>query len=42
VLKYLNGTKHLKLKLSIGDFGLLKWYVNRSHSVIGIARDTGE
>jgi hypothetical protein len=33
VLKYLNGTKHLKLKLSVGDLGLLKWYVDGSHDV---------
>ncbi len=33
VLKYLNGTKHLKLTLSIEDLGLLKWYVDGSHNI---------
>ncbi len=33
VLKYLNGTKYLKLKLSVDDLRLLKWYVDRSHNV---------
>jgi hypothetical protein len=33
VLKYLNGTKHLKLKLRVDDLGLLKGYVIGSHSV---------
>ncbi len=28
VLKYLNRTKYLKLKLSVDDLGLLKWYVD--------------
>ena len=32
VLKYLNGTKYLKLKLSMEDLGLLKWYVDGSHN----------
>ena len=32
VLKYLNGTKYLKLKISIENLGILKWYVDRSHS----------
>jgi hypothetical protein len=32
VLKYLNGNKHLKLKLSVEDWGLLKWYVDRSYN----------
>jgi hypothetical protein len=32
-LKYLNGTKYLKLKLSVDDLGLLKWYVDGSHNV---------
>jgi hypothetical protein len=29
VLKYLNGTKYLKLKLSLDKLGMLKWYVCR-------------
>jgi hypothetical protein len=33
VLKYLNGTKYLKLKLSVDNLGLLKWYVNGLHNV---------
>jgi hypothetical protein len=33
VLKYLNRTKYLKLKLNVDDLGLLKWYVDGSHNV---------
>jgi hypothetical protein len=33
VLKYLNGTKHLKPTLSVEDLGLLKWYMDGSHNV---------
>jgi hypothetical protein len=33
VLKYLNGTKYLKLNLSVNNLGLLKWYVGGSHNV---------
>jgi hypothetical protein len=33
VLKYLNGTKNLKLKLKADNLGILKWYVDRSHNV---------
>jgi hypothetical protein len=33
VLKYLNGTKYLKLNLTVDDLGLLKWYVDGSHNV---------
>jgi hypothetical protein len=33
VLKYLNGTKYLRLNLSVDDLGLLKWYVDASHNV---------
>ena len=32
-MKYLNGTRYLKLKLSIDNLGLLKWYVDGSHNV---------
>jgi hypothetical protein len=32
-LKYLNGTKYLKLKLGVDNLGLLKWYVDGSHNV---------
>jgi hypothetical protein len=33
VLKYLNGTKYLKLNLSVDDLGFLKWYADASHNV---------
>ncbi len=33
VLKYLNGTKYLKLKLSMKNLGMLKWYVDGSHNM---------
>jgi hypothetical protein len=33
VLKYLNVTKYLKLKLSINNLGMLKWYVEGSHNI---------
>ncbi len=33
VLKYLNGMKFLKLKLSKESLGMLKWYVDGSHNV---------
>jgi hypothetical protein len=33
VLQCVNGTKHLKLKLSVGDLEILKWYVDRLHNV---------
>jgi hypothetical protein len=33
VLNYLNGTKYLRLNLSVDDLGLLKWYVDTSHNV---------
>ncbi len=33
VLKYLNGTKFLKLKLSVDSLAMLKWYVDRSHNI---------
>ncbi len=33
VLKYLNGTKYLKLRLSVENLGMLKWYGNGLHSV---------
>jgi hypothetical protein len=33
VLKYLNGTKYLKLTLSVGNLGVLKWYIDESHNV---------
>ena len=31
--KYLNGTKYLKLKLSVDNLGMLKWYVDGSNNV---------
>ena len=33
VLKYLNGTKYLKLNLSVDNLGVLKWFVDRSYDV---------
>jgi hypothetical protein len=33
VLRYLNGTKYLKLCISVNDLGILKWYVDGSHNV---------
>ncbi len=33
VLKYLNGTKYLKLNLSADNLGVLKWFVDGSHNV---------
>jgi len=32
VLKYLNGTKYLKLRLTMDNPGVLKWYVDGSHN----------
>jgi hypothetical protein len=32
VLKYLNGTKYLRLKISIEDLEILKWYMDESHN----------
>ena len=33
MLKYLNGTKYLKLNLSVDNLGVLKWFVDGSHNV---------
>ncbi len=33
ILKYLNGTKYLKLRLTVDDLAVLKWYVDGSHNV---------
>ncbi len=33
LLKYLNGTKYLKLSISVENLGILKWYVDGSHNV---------
>ena len=32
-LMHLNGTKHLKLRLSMDNLELLKWYADGSHNV---------
>jgi hypothetical protein len=32
VLKYLNGTKYLKLRLCVDNLGLLKWFIDASHN----------
>ncbi len=41
VLKYLNRTKYLKLKLSMDNLGMLKWYVDSSHNVHEDCRGNG-
>ncbi len=41
VLKYLNGTKYLKLKLSVENLGMLKWYIDGSHNVHADCRGHG-
>ncbi len=41
VLKYLNGTKYLKLNLSIDNLGVLKWFVDGSHNVHWNCKDHG-
>ncbi len=33
VLQYLNGTKYLKMTISVEDLAILKWYVVGSHNV---------
>jgi hypothetical protein len=33
VLKYLNGTKYLKLRLTVESLGMLKWYVDGLHNL---------
>ena len=33
VLKYLNGTKYLKLSISMENLGILKWYIVGLHNV---------
>jgi hypothetical protein len=33
LLKYLNGTKYLKLSISVENLGILKWYVDGLHNV---------
>ncbi len=42
VLKYLNGTKCTKLKLSVDSLPMLKWHINRSHNVHADCRGHGE
>ena len=34
MLKYLNGTKYLKLRLTVDNLGVLKLYVNGSHNIV--------
>jgi hypothetical protein len=41
VLKYLNGTKYLKLQLSVDNLGLLKWFVDASHNTHWVCRGHG-
>ncbi len=33
VLKYLNGMRYLKLRLTVDSLGMLKWYVDGLHNV---------
>ena len=33
VLKYLNGTRYLKLRLTVESLGMLKWYIGGSHNI---------
>ncbi len=33
VLRYLNGTRYLKLTISMNDLGILTWYVDGAHNV---------
>ncbi len=33
VLTYLNGTKYLRLNLSVNNLGVLKWYIDGAHNV---------
>ena len=33
VLKYLNGTKYLKLRLTMDNLSMSKWYFDGSHNV---------
>ncbi len=33
LLKYLNGTKYLKLSISVENLGILKWYIVGLHNV---------
>jgi hypothetical protein len=41
ILKYLNGTKYLKLKLNVDSLTRLKWYVNGLHNVHADCRGHG-
>jgi hypothetical protein len=41
VLKYLNGTKYLKLRLCVDNLGLLKWFVDVSHNTHWDCRGQG-
>jgi hypothetical protein len=41
VLKYLNGTKHLKLRLSVENLGMLKLYVDGLHNIHSYCRGHG-
>ncbi len=42
VLKYLNRMRYLKLKLSVDNLGILKWYVDGSHNIHWDCKDTEE
>ena len=38
VLKYLNGTKHMKLKLTVENLSIIKWWIDASYNVHWDAR----
>ena len=38
VLKYLNGTKHMKLKLTVENLTIIKWWIDASYNVHRDAR----
>ena len=38
MLKYLNGTKHMKLKLTVENLTLIKWWIDASYNVHWDAR----
>ena len=39
VLKYLNGTKYLKLRLTVDNLAVLKWYVDGLHNFVRTRSD---
>ncbi len=41
ILKYLNSTRYLKLRLTVESLGVLKWYIDGSHNVHSDMRGHG-